>query len=136
MKPHSSANTKLLTTTPLITSVVRLTPACICDQNEPGSTPIMITPTIHAPTMPTAENSSASIGRPISTATKRGASTRSIGSTPIISMAMSCSPLFMRPMPAVMDVQARPANSSADTTGPSSRSSDSATSRPSEDSAP
>ena len=86
--------------------------------------------------MPTAEKSSASSGSAIITAMKRGASTRCIGSTPIISMAMSCSPLFMRPIPAVMDVQARPANSSADTTGPSSRSSDSATSRPSEDSAP
>ncbi len=63
-------------------------------------------------------------------ATKRGASTRAIGSTAIISIAESCSPAFIRPISAVSEVPARPAKSSADTTGPSSRSSDSATISP------
>ena len=62
---------------------------------------------------------------------KRGATTTLIGSTAIISIAVSCSPAFIRPISAVSDVPARPANSSAVTTGPSSRTSDSATSSPS-----
>ena len=48
----------------------------------------------------------------------------------IISIAASCSPAFIRPISAVSEVPARPANNSAVTTGPSSRTSDSATSRP------
>ena len=46
-------------------------------------------------------------------------------------IAASCSPAFIRPISAVSDVPARPANSSAVTTGPSSRTSVSVTSRPS-----
>jgi SsrA-binding protein len=69
-------------------------------------------------------------------ATKRGASTRAIGSTAIISIAASCSPAFISPISAVSEVPARPANSSALTTGPSSRTSDSATSTPSASSEP
>ena len=45
-------------------------------------------------------------------------------------MAENCSPDFISPISAVSEVPARPANSSAVTTGPSSRSSDSATIRP------
>ena len=55
---------------------------------------------------------------------KRGASTRARGSIAIISIAASCSPAFIRPISAVSEVPARPANSSAVTTGPSSRTSD------------
>ena len=64
-------------------------------------------------------------------ATKRGASTLATGSTAIISIATSCSPAFISPTSAVSEVPARPAKSSAATTGPSSRTSDSATSSPS-----
>src|SRR5260363_338466 len=39
----------------------------------------------------------------------------------IISIAINCSPAFIRPISAVNEVPARPANSSAVTTGPSSR---------------
>ena len=81
--------------------------------------------------MPTAENSAARIGIAMTPAMKRGAITRAIGSTAIISIADNCSPAFIRPISAVSDVPARPANSSAVTTGPSSRTSDSATRRPS-----
>jgi hypothetical protein len=69
-------------------------------------------------------------------ARKRGATTRVSGLTAIISMPASCSVAFIRPISAVSAEPARPANSSAVTTGPSSRTSDSATTRPSEDSAP
>ena len=48
----------------------------------------------------------------------------------IISIAESCSPAFINPISAVSEVPARPANSSAVTTGPSSRTSDSATISP------
>ena len=61
---------------------------------------------------------------------KRGTSTRRSGSMAMTSMAASCSPAFIRPISAVSEVPARPAKSSAVTTGPSSRTSDSATSRP------
>ena len=54
--------------------------------------------------------------------------TRAIGSTAIISIAESCSVAFIRPISAVIAEPARLANSSAATTGPSSRTSDSATS--------
>ena len=47
-----------------------------------------------------------------------------------LTLAVSCSPAFMRPISAVREVPARPAKSSADTTGPSSRTSESATSSP------
>ncbi|MOA47749.1 hypothetical protein D3C78_1704150 [compost metagenome] len=49
------------------------------------------------------------------------------GSTPIISRLDSCSVDFMLPISAVSAEPARPANSSAVTTGPSSRSNVSAT---------
>ena len=55
---------------------------------------------------------------------------RWIGSTAIISMADNCSPAFISPISAVSDVPARPANSSAVTTGPNSRSNESATISP------
>ena len=72
----------------------------------------------------------------ITPAQKRGATTRAIGSTAIISIADSCSVAFIRPISAVIAEPARLANSSAATTGPSSRTSDSATSTPSADSEP
>ena len=61
---------------------------------------------------------------------------RLTGSTAIISIAESCSPAFIRPMPAVSDVPARPANNKAVTTGPSSRTRLKATSRPTASVAP
>ena len=56
--------------------------------------------------------------------------TRAIGSTAIISIAEICSVAFMSPISAVIAEPARLANSSAATTGPSSRVSESATSVP------
>ena len=67
---------------------------------------------------------------------KRGASTRWRGSMAINSIAAICSPAFIRPISAVSEVPARPANSSAVTTGPSSRTSDRLTIRPSDSAAP
>ena len=67
----------------------------------------------------------------ITPAQKRGARMRCTGSTAIISMADSCSPAFIRPISAVREVPARPAKSSAVTTGPSSRTRLSATINPS-----
>jgi hypothetical protein len=60
-----------------------------------------------------------------------GAITRPKGSTAIISMALNCSPAFIRPISAVKDVPARPANNKAVITGPNSRVSDKATNKPS-----
>jgi hypothetical protein len=51
-------------------------------------------------------------------------------------MPDSCSVAFIRPISAVSAEPARPANSRAVTTGPSSRTSDSATTTPSDSSAP
>ena len=51
---------------------------------------------------------------------KRGAATRRIGSTAIISMAESWSVATINPISEASAVPARPANSSAVTTGPSS----------------
>ena len=69
-------------------------------------------------------------------AQKRGAMTRAIGETAIMSIAVSCSVVFMRPISAVIALPARAANSSAATTGPSSRTSESATSTPIDSVAP
>ena len=69
-------------------------------------------------------------------ARKRGAITRCTGSTAIISMPDNCSVAFIRPISAVSAEPARPANSSAVTTGPSSRTIDSDTTTPSDSSAP
>jgi hypothetical protein len=71
--------------------------------------------------MPTALNKEASKGMTMTPAQNRGARMRCTGSTAIISIADSCSPAFMRPISAVSEVPARPANSKAVTTGPSSR---------------
>ena len=59
-----------------------------------------------------------------------GARTREYGSTAIISMADSCSVDFMIPISAVIAEPARLANNRAETTGPSSRTRDSATKVP------
>ena len=67
---------------------------------------------------------------------KRGAITRFIGSTAIISIPESCSVAFIKPISAVSAEPARPANNKAVTTGPSSRTSESATTTPSDSSAP
>ncbi|MNT70158.1 hypothetical protein D3C72_2085150 [compost metagenome] len=93
--------------------------------------PIMSTPTLQPPITPTALNTAASRGMVITPAQKRGARMRWTGSTAIISIALSCSPARIKPISAVSDVPARPANSKAVTTGPSSRTSDSVTRRPS-----
>ncbi|KAG1522242.1 hypothetical protein G6F51_014620 [Rhizopus arrhizus] len=82
------------------------------------------------------ENTAARMGMAMMPPHRRGPSTRRIGSTAMTSMADSCSPAFIRPISAVRDVPARPANSSAVTTGPSSRTSDRATSSPSASSDP
>ncbi|MNG24522.1 hypothetical protein D3C87_1381060 [compost metagenome] len=82
------------------------------------------------------ENTAAKIGMAMMPPHRRGTSTRRMGSTAMTSMAASCSPAFIRPISAVSDVPARPANSSAVTTGPSSRTRDSATSKPSASSEP
>jgi hypothetical protein len=63
--------------------------------------------------MPTALNTAASSGMVMTPAQKRGARMRCTGSTAIISMARNCSPAFIRPISAVSDVPARPANSKA-----------------------
>ena len=86
--------------------------------------------------MPTAENKTASSGMDTAPARKRGARMRLLGSTAIISIAANCSPAFIRPISAVSEVPARPANSSAVTTGPSSRTSDRLTIKPSDSVAP
>ena len=67
---------------------------------------------------------------------KRGTTTRRIGSTAMISMADSWSVARIRPISEASAVPARPANSSAVTTGPSSLSSASAAPVPSESSEP
>ena len=67
---------------------------------------------------------------------KRGTPTCATGSIAIISIATSCSVVFIRPISAVIAEPARPAKSSALTTGPSSRNNDSATIVPSACSAP
>ena len=72
----------------------------------------------------------ASSGMEITPPQKRGPMTRAIGSTAIISIALICSVAFIRPISAVIAEPARLANSSAATTGPSSRVSESATSVP------
>ena len=66
----------------------------------------------------------------------RGAKIRATGSTAIISMALSCSPAFIRPISAVSEVPARPANSSAVSTGPNSRTKLKLISIPTESAAP
>ena len=93
--------------------------------------PIIPTATTQPPITPTALNTAASTGMAITPAQKRGARMRRTGSTAIISIALSCSPARIRPISAVSDVPARPANSSAVMTGPSSRSRLNATSCPS-----
>ena len=94
------------------------------------------TPTTQPPTTPTALNTAAKRGMVRTPATKRGARMRRKGSTAIRSMALSCSPAFMRPISAVSEVPARPANSKAVTTGPSSRTRLRATSNPSAEDEP
>ena len=128
-------NTALLTT-PLPTSRQTSTPFCWIDQKLPGSMPIRPTATSQAPRMPIAVKRMASSGIEIMPAMKRGASTRWRGSIAISSSAAICSPAFMRPISAVSEVPARPANSSAVTTGPSSRESERLTIRPSDSAAP
>ena len=81
--------------------------------------------------MPMAEKIIAKTGIEMTAPKKRGTMMRRRGSTPIISMAASCSPARIKPISAVSEVPARPANKSAVTTGPSSRSSDTATRTPS-----
>ena len=81
-------------------------------------------------------NIAASSGMLIKPARNRGAMTRRIGSTAIISIPDNCSVAFIKPISAVRAEPARPANNSAVTTGPSSRTSDRATMTPSDSSAP
>ena len=85
---------------------------------------------------PTALKIAASNGIDIKPARNRGATTRSIGLTAIISIPESCSVAFIRPISAVSAEPALPANNSAVTTGPSSRNSDNTTMTLTESSAP
>ena len=80
--------------------------------------------------MPIVLKIAASSGIAMTPPMKRGAHTRRTGSTAIISIADSWSVALIRPISDVSAVPARPANSSAVTTGPSSRSSPSATADP------
>src|ERR1700752_1549731 len=77
-----------------------------------------------------AEKSAARSGIEITPAQKRGATTRAIGSTAIISIAASCSVAFMRPISAVIAEPARLANSSPATSAPDSPPQANATTRP------
>ncbi|MCY1285654.1 hypothetical protein D9M70_346070 [compost metagenome] len=79
------------------------------------------------PQMPTTQKIRVSSGREMKPAHRRGAMMYLSGSTPIIDRLDSCSVDFMLPISAVSAEPARPANSSAVTTGPSSRSRVSAT---------
>ena len=65
-------------------------------------------------------------------AKNRGAMIRLMGSTAIISIADNCSVVFISPISAVIAEPARLANNNPETTGPSSRTSESATSTPAE----
>ncbi|MNF53771.1 hypothetical protein D3C84_351730 [compost metagenome] len=94
----------------------------MADQKLPSSTPSQSTPTSLPPKMPIRLNMKASNGMLMTPAQKRGATTRRRGSTAIISRLESCSVAFIRPISAVRAEPARPANSRAVTTGPSSRS--------------
>ena len=105
-------------------------------QKAPVSMPISFTPTRYAPKMPSVENSAASSGIETTPPQNRGATTRASGSTAIISIAEICSVAFISPISAVIALPARLANRRPATTGPSSRTSDSATSTPSDSSAP
>src|SRR3954468_2965165 len=80
--------------------------------------------------MPSAENSAASIGIEITPPQKRGATTRAMGSTAIISIAEICSVAFIRPISAVMADPARLPNNRPAPTGPRPRTRDSATTPP------
>src|SRR5690348_2688779 len=82
------------------------------------------------------EKSAARSGIEITPAQKRGATTRAMGETAIMSIAESCSVTFMRPISAVIAEPARDAKRSPVTTGPSSRTSESATSTPIDSVAP
>ena len=62
---------------------------------------------------------------------KRGATTRAMGFTAIMSIAFNCSVAFIRPISAATAEPAREAKSRPATTGPSSRTSESATRIPS-----
>ena len=96
-------------------------------QNEPSYTPSQSTATIAPPQMPTTLKISVSSGREMKPAHRRGAMMYFSGSTPIISRLDSCSVDFMLPISAASAEPARPANSNAVTTGPSSRNNVSAT---------
>src|SRR5690606_271579 len=80
--------------------------------------------------MPTTLNTEVSRGTEITPAQKRGATTRDTGWMAIISMALSCSVVFIRPISAVTAEPARLEINSADSTGPSSRTRDRATTMP------
>ena len=89
------------------------------------------TPISQPPNTPIAENIAASNGMEMTPPQKRGATTRAIGFTAIMSIAFSCSVAFIRPISAVTEEPARDAKSNPATTGPSSRVRESATRMPS-----
>src|SRR5690606_14315979 len=103
-------------------SVEKLTLFCMLPQNDPSYTPSQLTATMAPPQMPTTLKISVSNGSEMKPAHRRGATMYLSGSTPIISKLDSCSVDFMLPISAASADPARPANSSAVTTGPSSRS--------------
>src|SRR6185312_15944990 len=126
----TAPNARLLNSTPLTMSVCTSTTAVMFDQNVPLSMPSQVTPTRWPPKIAIAQNTQHSSGIATSPARKRGVATEAIGSTAIISIAEIWSVARIRPISAVSEVPARPANSSAVTTGPSSRYTDSATTMP------
>ncbi len=108
-----------LFSTPSITSSSSTAPR-ICDQNWPGSTPMSCTPTSCAPKRPIMLKIAASSGIEITPPRNRGITTRRTGSTAIISIAASWSVARISPSSEASAVPARPANSRAVMTGPSS----------------
>ena len=88
------------------------------------------------PRIASALNRTVRSGIEITPAAKRGRAMRCIGSMAINSIASIWWVARIRPISAVMEVPARPANNRAATTGPSSRTRDRATTTPSDSSAP
>ncbi len=86
--------------------------------------------------MPIALKITVRIGTAITPPRKRGPTTRLMGSTAIISIPESWSVARISPISEDSAVPARPANSKAVTTGPSSRTSPSAATMPMVSSAP
>ena len=82
------------------------------------------------PRIPITSASTTSSGRPISSAHMRGTTSLRIGSAPSERIASTCSETVMLPSSAVMPAPTRPPTMRAVSTGPSSRTSEKATTSP------